>query len=179
MAYPQEKTGLMAAAQADYDALMELISATPREVLKEPFAVSDKPAKCTTFQQGADLKDLLVHALEWQRLQMAFVDNIRKGEPKDFIPEPYRKDYKEMDRVNWEKHKATSLEEALKMLRESHDRIMALMATFTEEELFGKKVFRVTYTTTMAAYFVSVTLSPYGQMQKRLKAHIREMKKRK
>ena len=65
------------------------------------------------------------------------------------------------------------------MLRESHDRMMALMATFTEEELFGKKVFRVTYTTTMAAYFVSVTLSPYGQMQKRLKAHIREMKKRK
>lgn len=177
MPQPQDKQTLMASAQVDFEALMAAIEAADAETLNTPFVVSDKPAKCATFQQGADVKDLLVHALEWQRLQSAFVDNIRKGTPKDFIPDPYRKDYKEMDRVNFEKHRSTTLDSAMAMLRESHAEMLRLMETFSEEELFGKKVFKVTYTTTMAAYFVSVTCSPYAQSLKKLKSHLRDMKK--
>lgn len=177
MPQPQDKQTLMASAQGDYEALMAAIETADADALAAPFVVGDKPAKCATFQQGTDVKDLLVHAFEWQRLQSAFVANIRKGEPKDFIPDPYRKDYKEMDRVNFEKHRSTSLASALAMLRESHAEMMRLMESFTEEELMGKKVFRVTYTTTMAAYFMSVTSQPYTQSLKKLKSHLRDMKK--
>lgn len=178
MTQPQDKQALKALAQRDYEALMAAIEAADADALAAPFVVGDKPAKCATFQQGSDVKDLLVHALEWQRLQSAFVANIRKGEPKDFIPDPYRKDYKEMDRANFEKHRSTSLELAIAMLGESHAEMMRLMESFSEEELFGKKVFRVTYTTTMAAYFMSVTSQPYAQSLKKLKSHLRDMRKR-
>ena len=177
MPQPQDKQSLIASAQSDYEALIGAIETADAEALSTPFLPSDKPAKCTTFQQGNDVKDLLVHALEWQRLQSAFVANIRKGEPRDFIPEPYRKNYKEMDQVNFEKHRSTSLESAIAMLKESHVEMMRLIESFSEEELFGKKVFRVTYTTTMAAYFMSVTCQPYTQSLKKLKSHLRDIKK--
>lgn len=177
MAYPQDKKSLIATAQEDYEALIAALDAADPAALNTPFVESSKPVKCATFQQGNDVKDLLVHILEWQRLQVAFVNNIRMGTPKDFIPDPYRKDYKEMDRINFEKHRSTSLESALSMLRESHAEMLKLMESFSEEELFGKKVFKVTYTTTMAAYFVSVTSSPYGQSLKKIKSHLRELKK--
>lgn len=179
MAQPQDKNGLIEAAQEQYQALIQIIEETGTELLKTPFEVEDKPSKCATFQQGENVKDLLVHIYEWQRLQSAFVDNIRKGTPKDFIPEPYRKNYKEMDAANWEKHRNTPLETMISLLKDSHQEMIQLMESFTEEQLFGKKVFKVTYTTTMAAYFSSVTTTPYSQSLKKIKSHIRALKKKK
>ena len=45
------------------------------------------------------------------------------------------------------------------------------MEGFSEEELFTKGYYKNTYTTDMAAYFVSVISSPYGQALKLLKKH--------
>lgn len=38
-------------------------------------------------------------------------------------------------------------------------------------EIFSRGVYKCTYTTTMAAYFESVTTSPYSQAVKLLKTH--------
>lgn len=173
-----DKNALKADIQSKYEDYKSLLSSASHEVLEMPFAPLPASTKCATFAQGENLRDLLTHAWEWQRLQVAFVENIRNGNPKDFIPDPYRKDYKEMDRVNWEKHQQTSLDEAIAMLDKSHQEMLALVDTFTDEELFNKKVFKVTYTTTMGAYFMSVTISPYTQIVKRLKPHIKKNSKK-
>jgi hypothetical protein len=52
--------------------------------------------------------------------------------------------------------------------------MLSLVESFTDEELFAKGVFKCTYTTTMAAYFESVTTSSYGQAVKLLKAHLKK-----
>lgn len=176
MPQPQDKTSLLDSAQALFAELQTLWQNTVLSILETDFLPRTTKAKCTTFEQGDNMRDVLMHIYEWQRLQIAFVDNIRKGEPKDFIPDPYRKNYKEMDEVNRLNDQKYSASEAMEMLRQSHEEIVALAESFTEDELFGKKVFKVTYTTTMAAYFMSVTTSPYSQAIKRLKSHIRSMK---
>lgn len=176
MPQPQDKTSLLDSAQALFAELQTLWQNTALSILETDFLPRTTKAKCTTFEQGDNMRDVLMHIYEWQRLQIAFVDNIRKGEPKDFIPDPYRKNYKEMDEVNRLNDQKYSAAEAMGMLRQSHEEIVALAESFTEDELFGKKVFKVTYTTTMAAYFMSVTTSPYSQAIKRLKSHIRSMK---
>jgi hypothetical protein len=76
-----------------------------------------------------------------------------------------------------EKHQGTPLEEANRLLRETHDEMLSLADSFTEEELFTKGFYKNTYTTTMAAYFVSVTTSPYGQAVKLLKTHQKNSRK--
>lgn len=171
-----KKIELINAASEGYLALRTMIEGADRALLEQDFAPLAPSKKCTTFQQGNNLRDLLMHAFEWQRLQAAFVANIRNNTPKDFIPDPWRKDYHGMDHANWERHQSITLDDAEKMLDESHQEMLQLMETFTEEELFEKKVFKVTYTTTMAAYFQSVTTSPYTQIVKRLKPHLKAKK---
>lgn len=168
-----DKESLKSSIQQSFDSLMELLKSNPLSVWETNFIPKETKTKCTTFEQGENMRDVLMHIYEWQRLQVAFVENIRRGEPKDFIPDPYRKNYKEMDEVNRQKNQSVSFEKSVEMLSKSHKEIMALLASFSEEELFGKKVFKVTYTTTMAAYFVSVT--QYEKAFKRAKAHKKAM----
>lgn len=176
MPQPQDKATLLAAAQTAFEELQNLMNQTDLAVLEADFLPSTTKAKCATFEQGDNLRDVLMHIFEWQRLQADFVNNIRQGTPKDFIPEPYRKNYKELDELNRQNDKRFSIQEAIGMLTESHGEMLRLIETFSDEELFGKKVFKVTYTTTMGAYFICVTTSPYGQALKRLKSHIRSTK---
>ena len=69
------------------------------------------------------------------------------------------------------------MREFVQNIREGHprdylqDEMLSLADSFSEEELFTKGYYKNTYTTTMAAYFVSVTTSPYGQAVKLLKTH--------
>lgn len=176
MPQANNKQDLKVFAIEGYTALLDTITQASISALETNF-IPKENSKCCTFEQGENLRDLLVHIYEWQMLQIAFVNNIRQGCPKDFIPEPYRKNYKEMDQANWEKHRSTSLQQAMELLQQSHNEVIALIDTFSEDELFGKKVFKVTYTTTMAAYFSSVTITPYAQSLKRLKTHLRSLKK--
>lgn len=174
----QDKQSLISAAQEGFQLLVENLEKADIHSLELNFLPSSSKSKCATFEHGENMRDVLMHIYEWQRLQVAFVENIRKGTPKDFIPEPYRKNYKEMDEANRQRHQGTSVSQAIAMLKDSHAEIMVLLAGFSEEELFGKKVFKVTYTTTMAAYFSCVTVSPYGQALKKLKSHLKSLSKK-
>lgn len=156
-----------------YNELSTLIEATEASVLTSDFAPAKVAAKCTTFEQGNNMRDILMHIFDWQRMQADFVGNIRSGQPKDFIPEPYRKDYKELERINFEKAQAVPFDEAWSKLKASHEEMLTLLDGFTDEELFAKKVFKVTYTTTMGCYFMCCTTQPYGKAVKKLKAHIK------
>lgn len=71
----------------------------------------------------------------------------------------------------------TTLEEAKTLLQQSHEEMLRLAGSFSEEELFIKGYYKVTYTTSMAAYFLSVT--PYGQAMKLLKTHQKSCKAKK
>ncbi|MCQ2350230.1 MAG: ClbS/DfsB family four-helix bundle protein [Paludibacteraceae bacterium] len=178
MAQPQDKEQLIAMAQENYDALMKTLEKAEHDILESNFLPRETKTRCTTFEQGDNMRDVLMHIVEWQRLQIIFVDNIRKGTPQDFIPEPYRKDYKAMDEANRQLHQMMSYDLALDMLKASHQSMMMLMNTFSNEELFNHNVYKVTYTTTMGAYFASVAVTPYAQALKRLRSHLRSMKKK-
>jgi len=80
-----------------------------------------------------------------------------------------------MDKMIVENCQNTSLEKAKSLLQQSHDEMLRLAESFSEEELFTKGYYKVTYTTSMAAYFLSVT--PYGQAVKILKTHQKSFKK--
>ena len=79
-----------------------------------------------------------------------------------------------MDKMIVEKHQKTTLEEAQTLLQQSHEEMLRLAESFTEEELITKGYYKVTYTTSMAAYFLSVT--PYNQAVKILKTHQKSLK---
>lgn len=76
---------------------------------------------------------------------------------------------------NWDKLNdiISSLEEAKQMVQESHEQVMALAATFSNEELFSKGVYPWVGGNTLGSYFVSDTSSHYDWATKKLKSHIK------
>jgi hypothetical protein len=55
-----------------------------------------------------------------------------------FLPAPYNwRTYPEMNVGFWKKHQTTPLMDAKTMLRESHAEVMALIETFSNDELFS------------------------------------------
>ena len=76
----------------------------------------------------------------------------------------------------WEKHQKTSLLESKEMLNKSHEAVMSLAASLTNEELFSKYVFKWVGGSTLGSYFVSATSSHYDWAMKKLKAHQKNVK---
>jgi hypothetical protein len=179
MANPTTKQQLIASMQEGYGKLLEQIGKMDEATAAAPFDMAADPKKCgVRWEYDRCLRDLLTHLYEWQVLMRIFVQNIRDGHPKDYLPDQYRKNYHEMDKMLVEKHQGTPLNEAKELLSQTHDEMLTLADSFTEEELFTKGFFKCTYTTTMAAYFVSVTSSPYSQATKLLKTHQKNCSKK-
>lgn len=178
MAKPTTKQGLIEEMRDRYTKLMEQISRMSQEELLALFSFESDPKKCgVRWQYDRCARDLLIHLFEWQVLMRQFVQNIRDGHQRDYLPDEYRKNYHEMDKMLVEKHQQTPLDEARSLLDETHHEMLSLADGFTEEELFAKGFFKCTYTTSMAAYFESVTTSPYSQALKLLKSHQKQLAK--
>ena len=178
MASPKSKKELLTAMGDSYAKLNEQIGKMTDAELEAPFLFANDPKKCgVRWIYDKCPRDLLIHLYEWQVLMRVFVDNIHNGHQRDYLPDEYRKNYHEMDRMLVVKHQGTSLGEAQQLLSQTQDEMLRLADGFTEEELFGKGYYRCTYTTSLAAYFASVTTSPYGQATKLLKTHVKSLKK--
>ena len=76
-----------------------------------------------------------------------------------------------MNRVLWQQHQQTTLDEATSMLADSHRKVLALAKSFSDEQLFTKKFYRWTGTSDLGSYFVSTLSSHYDWALKKLKAH--------
>jgi len=120
------------------------------------------------------LRDVLVHLYEWHQLLLHWIQNNKEGVAVNFLPEPYNwKSYPQMNVEFWKKHQNTSLTEAKTNLKESHSKVMMLIDSFSDEELFTKKHFSWTGTTNLGSYCISATSSHYDWATKKIKKHIK------
>lgn len=175
MGRPVTKNELISASEVGYKTMNEIIEGLSEKEMSEPFDFSrDEKKKEAHWKRDKNPRDILIHLYEWHRLLINWVAANEKGENTPFLPEPYNwKTYGEMNVKLWEKHQGTSLEEAKKMLSESHARVMKLAEKYSEDELFTKGAFKWTGTSTLGSYFISNTSSHYNWAVKKLKAHIK------
>lgn len=178
MSRPTTKLDLIMAAEENYKKLNSLISNLTEDELSTPFDFTkDDKKKEAHWRRDKNLRDVLIHLYEWHQLILNWVNANQNGEPKPFIPSPYNwKTYGEMNMGFWEKHQKTSLLESKEMLNKSHEAVMSLAASLTNEELFSKYVFKWVGGSTLGSYFVSATSSHYDWAIKKLKAHQKNVK---
>ena len=99
MPKPTNKRELIASMQDGYEKLYEQINKLSAETAAAPFNFPANSKKCgVRWMYDRCLRDLLAHLHEWQVLMRVFVQNIREGNPRDFLPDEYRKNYHEMDK---------------------------------------------------------------------------------
>ena len=178
MPRPKTKEELVLASKENYEKLNLLISQFSKEELMIPFDFSkEQKKKEAHWKRDKNLRDVLIHLYEWQQLLLTWVDSNQTGHERPFLPEPYNwKTYGEMNVAIWKKHQSTSLEEATKLLNQSHKEVLELMEGFSNDELFTKGVYKWTGGTSLGSYFVSATSSHYDWALKKLKAHQKNCK---
>jgi hypothetical protein len=179
MARATTKTDLITAANEQFDKLCKLIDTMSDEQQTATFGDEMASAgKEAHWSRDKNLRDVLVHLYEWHQLLLNWINANRNGTAKPFLPAPYNwKTYPAMNVEFWKKHQTTPLIDAKRMLKESHKDVMALIETFSNDELFAKKSFDWTGTSTVGAYCVSATSSHYDWAIKKLKIHIKNIKK--
>lgn len=178
MARPTTKADLLQAAEQEFKKLQSVTSSMNDLELSTPFDFTNEPKKKEAhWGRDKNLRDVLIHLYEWHHLLLNWINSNQAGETKPFLPEPYNwKNYGDLNIELWKKHQETSLEDATAMLDKSHKDVLAVIETFSNDELFMKKQFFWTGTTTLGSYCISATASHYGWAIKKLKAHINNCK---
>lgn len=173
MSRPTTKADLFAAATTNYKKMNDVISGLTEKELQTPFDFSaDEKKKEAHWKRDKNLRDVLVHLYEWHQLLLNWVHSNMEGAETTFLPAPYNwKTYGDMNVEFWKKHQNTSLEDAKKMVEHSHNEVLKLAETFSNEEFFAKGMYKWTGNNALGSYFVSTTSSHYDWAMKKLKAH--------
>ncbi len=181
MARPTTKKDLIETSQSNFDKLWKEIHIFTQEELNTEFDFSDYPKlNQAHWNRDKNIRDVLVHLFEWHQLLINWVHKNQSNEKAKLLPEPYTfKNISEMNMKFWEKHQKTDYEKSIDILKKSHTKVMEIIDTFTNEELFTNKFFSWTGTTSLGSYCVSATSSHYDWAIKKLKKHKRILKQKK
>lgn len=169
MARPQNKTDLLLQGSENYQKLIDLITSMPPNLQIGTFPFDDR---------DKNIRDVLCHLHEWH-LMMAqwYTVGMAGGKPEMPAPGYTWRTTGPLNDVIWEKYQSLSFEDSLQKLEKSHQEISTLIANHSNEELFTKKIYPWTNTTSLGAYFVSSTSSHYDWAIKKIKKYQRELKK--
>lgn len=173
MPRPTTKSELLEAASTSYDKLTNLWDAFTPEQTHAPFPPELSAGRSEAhWQRDKCLRDVVIHLHEWHYLVLAWVNANRAGTPASFFPAPYTwRNYAGLNQQFVDKHQATTYEESRQLLTASHRQVLTLIESFSNEELFTKKYFTWTGTTSLGSYFVSSTSSHYEWAAKKTRAY--------
>lgn len=166
------------AAAASFEKLTKLWDGFAPEQARAPFpeevlAKGPEPH----WRRDTCLRDVVIHLHEWHNLVTVWATANLGGTPANFFPEPYTwRTYGELNELFVERHRGTSYEEARELLAGSHAAVLGMIEGFTNEELFTKKYFPWTGSTSLGSYFVSATSSHYEWAAKKTRVYKRVLR---
>ena len=126
MPRPRNKEDLLTAAKEKFAKLMDFIDSMSKKEMNTPFDFSsDTGKKEAHWSRDKNVRDVLIHLYEWQKLMIKFIENnAGKTDSKTaiaFLPAEYSwKTYGAMNVMFWERNQSTSLEDAKKNLEKAH-----------------------------------------------------------
>lgn len=178
MARPRNKEELIVAATTNYEKFLKLIEERTDAEKSEKYDFSaDEKKKEAHWKRDKNLRDVLMHLVEWQSLLLDWVKNRENGSKKPFLMEGYNwKTYGDMNIYFFNRFQNISEEEALQKLEASHNKVMEVLASFSQEELFTNSFYDWVGGSCIGSYFISVTSSHYDWAMKKIKAHKKNCK---
>ena len=161
MPRPKTREELLDLSEKNYTKLLDFIDAlTAEEQQKE-------------FPKGTlnrNIRDVLMHLHHWHLMMLQWYEIGMKGEKPAMPAEGYTwKTVPELNRWIWEKYQALSLDDARKRLQTSYDEVRKIIENHNQEELFEKKRYKWTGSTSLGAYLISATSSHYDWALKLIK----------
>jgi hypothetical protein len=154
MPRPINKEDLLNQGAHNFDKLMAFVEALPPEV---------QVAEFPPGTMNRNIRDLLMHLHHWHKMMQEWYRVGMAGDKPDMPAKGYTwKTTPELNRWIWEHYQGTSLNKSKALVQESHEAVRQLIESHTDEELFEKKRYPWTGSTSLRAYFISATSSHYA-----------------
>ena len=164
MPKPTTKNQIIESAQTERTALEKLLATLTPDQMTQSKATDEWSAK-----------DVLGHLIEWEQMVMKWYETGAKGKIPAVPSEEYN--WGQLPQLNhaiYLKHRDRSLADVQKDFKSSHKKIMKVIESIPEKELFTRGQFPWTRNNLLAAYFVSATSSHYrwarGEIRKKVKS---------
>ncbi len=153
MARPKTKSELLSLSKQNFNKLIDFIRGM------------DVNEQNKEFPQGTmnrNIRDVLMHLHHWHLMMLDWYATGMAGAKPEMPAKGYTwKTTPELNKWIWEKYKQTSLDKAKESFKTSFQQVREIIESHSDEELFEKKRYKWTGTTSLGAYFVSATSSHY------------------
>ena len=128
----------------------------------------DKPFPEGTMNRN--IRDVLAHLHHWHLMLMDWYIVGMAGENPEMPAKGYTwKTVPDLNREIWKKYLEVPLRKVRKMLNESFAQVQQIIQKHSDEELFEKKRYHWTGTTSLGSYLISATSSHYDWAYKLIK----------
>jgi hypothetical protein len=165
MPRPTTAAALSEASQRNFAALLQLVDGFSREQRTAEFAFADR---------DRNVRDVLAHLHHWHLMMLGWYADGSAGRPVH-APAPGHT-WRTLPALNaeiWAQYQDVPLDQVREQLQASHDQLQALIGAQHDPELFTKKHYAWTGSTSLGAYLVSSTSSHYDWAITKLRKHQR------
>ena len=161
MGRPKNKAELKELSNSNFQKLMELV---------EDKKQVDHSVEFPAGYLNRNIKDVIAHLHEWHNMFLTWYKEGMKGVKPHMPKEGYTwKTLPDLNREIWNTYKDHKLEDVVKKLKSSHSQMESLIDGHSNEDLFTKKKYKWTGSTSMGAYLISATSSHYDWAIKLIK----------
>lgn len=169
MPRPKNKDELLELSNSNFKKMFELIESFGQEEIvngKIPFEDRDK-----------NIRDILAHLHQWHLMMLDWHKVGMSGEKPDIPAKGYTfRTVASLNQEIWENYQTSKYDEIVKMLKKSFLELQEIINQYNNEELFEKKRYKWTGTTSLASYLISATSSHYDWAMKKLKKYKKTLK---
>jgi hypothetical protein len=161
MPRPANQIDLLRAADEEFDRLWASVDMVPA-------AYRERPGACEQWS----VKDLLSHLHVWQEMALQWESLGSAGEHPAIPAEGYT--FAETPALNqaiYERTKDDSWDDVVRALTRTHQALLVVITSYEDSDLFEKKRYRWTRSTSVGAYMVSATSSHYAWASKLIRKY--------
>lgn len=153
MARPKNKAELLQLSVKNYQKLNDLIASYSQEE-----QMADFPAGML----NRNIRDVLAHLYHWHLMMLGWYNEGMQGKKPAMPAQGYTwKSTPELNKWIWEKYNQVTLDEIKEMFSRSFEEVQKIIKQHSNEDLFTKKKYKWTGSTSLGAYLISATSSHY------------------
>lgn len=161
MPKPTSKKELVALSHKNFKKLNDYIDTFSKEEQNDLF---------TGNTMNRNIRDVLAHVHHWHLLFLDWYSVGMSGEKPDMPAKGYTwKTNSALNKWIWKQYQNVKLEEIRKRINHSHNEVQQLIQQHANNELFEKKRYKWTGSTSLGAYLISATSSHYDWAYKLIK----------
>ncbi len=165
MPRPKTKKELIEFSNTNYKRLLDYVNSFSQEKLASEFPKG---------LLNRNVRDVLAHLHHWHLMMMDWYIVGMAGNKPDMPAKGYTwKMTPELNREIWKRYTNETLEKVKKQLQDSFEELQKIINKHSEEEIFEKRKFKWTGTTSLASYLISATSSHYDWAYKLIKKCIK------